>query len=82
MTAMEILVLESVHRLAKADADKIRSCVSELTGEPVSQKGISEALRSLMGRKMLSSGGSDETAVKKVYKLGRDGRLHFSASSS
>ncbi len=82
MTAMELLVLESINSLREADADKIRSYVSELTGEPVSPKGISEALQSLMNRKMLSSGESDEKAVKKVYELGRDGKLHFSASSS
>jgi hypothetical protein len=82
MTAIELLVLESINSVKEADAEKIRSCVSEMTGEPVSREGISEALESLMSRKMLSSGESDEKAVKKVYKLGQDGKLHFSASSS
>ena len=82
MTAMELLVLESINSLKEADADNIRSYVSEMTGEPVSQEGVSEALQSLIGRKMLASDESLEKAVKRVYELGRDGKLHFSASSS
>lgn len=82
MTAMELLVLESVRGLTRADAERIRSYVSELTGEPVSPEGISEALQSLLNRKMLSSKESGDKAVKKVYELGQDGKLHFSASSS
>ena len=80
MTAIEVLVLESVHRLTEADADKIRSCVRELTGKPVSRERISEVLQNLMNREMLSSQESDERAVKKVYELGQDGKLYFSAS--
>ncbi len=82
MTAMELLVLESINSLKEADADNIRSYVSEMTGEPVSQEGVSEALQSLIGRNMLASDESPEKAVKRVYELGQDGKLHFSASSS
>lgn len=82
MTAMELLVLESINSLKGADADNIRSYVSEMTGEPVSQEGVSEALQSLIGRNMLASDESAEKAVKRVYELGQDGKLHFSASSS
>ena len=69
-------------RVTEADADKIRSYVSELTGEPVSREGISEALQSLMNREMLSPQESDEGAVRKVYELGQAGKLYFSASLS
>ena len=82
MTAMELLVLESVRSLPQADAERIRCYVSELTGEPVSPEGISGALQSLLNRKMLSSKESGDRAVRKVYELGQDGELHFSASSS
>lgn len=80
MTALEHLVLESVRRLDAADADQIRSNVSELMGSQISEERVSDALKDLLDKELLASTDSSAESLEKSYQLTRGGELRFTAS--
>ena len=59
MTAIECLVLESVRRLNQATKLQIRTCLTEMTGKPVPQEHVSEAIGALENKGLVSSSGED-----------------------
>ena len=59
MTAIEYLVLESVRRLNPATKLQIRTCMAEMTGNPVSPENVSNAIGALENKGLVSSSDQD-----------------------
>ncbi len=59
MTAIECLVLESVRRLNHATKLQIGGCLTEMTGKPVSQENVLQAIGTLENKGLLSSSDKD-----------------------
>ncbi len=59
MTAIECLVLESVRRLNHATKLQISGCLNEMTGKPVSQENVLQAIGALENRGLVSSSDKD-----------------------
>ena len=82
MTALEHLVLESVRRLDGADADQIRSKVTELSmGGQISEERVAKALESLLDRELVAPTESQSERFATSYRLTRGGELRFSAKA-
>jgi hypothetical protein len=82
MTALQHLVLESVHRLDVADSDKIREYVGQMMGHEVVDERVSATLENLLEKELVScSENASGNKVVRSYRLTSGGDLFFSATT-